>query len=118
MDTWVIVINFFYNLVYTFLIAFGVILGGTLFAGIGALIQNQPPLKTMLNIAASLKIWAIAASLGGTFSSFEVIEQGLLKGDIRSVLKQGVYILSALIGSNVGYSLIKLLEKCESLWGK
>ena len=111
-------ISFIHNLLYTFLIAFGVIIGGSLLAGVGALINNQPPLKTMLNISASLKIWAIAASLGGTFSSFEVIEQGLLKGDFKSVLKQGVYIISALIGSNIGYSLIRLLERCGSLWGK
>lgn len=103
-------------MIYTFVIAFGVMIGGSLFAGIGALINNQPPLKTMMDISRSLKIWAIAASLGGTFTTFEIIEKGLVQGDVKSILKQTVYILSALIGTNIGYSLIKLLEKCEFLW--
>ena len=113
-----ITISFIQNLLYTFLIAFGIIIGGSLFAGIGAIINNRPPLKTMLDISASLKIWAVAASLGGTFSSFEIIEKGLLKGDFKSLLKQATYIVIALIGSNLGYSLIRLLEKCGSLWQK
>lgn len=111
-----ITIHFLHNLLYTFLIAFGVILGGSLLAGIGAVFNHQPPLKTMMNISSSLKIWAIAASLGGTFTTFEVIEQGLIKGDIKTILKQGVYILSAFIGSNLGYFIIRLLEKCGRLW--
>ncbi|WP_053957326.1 YtrH family sporulation protein [Inediibacterium massiliense] len=109
---------FINNLIYTFLIALGVIIGAGFFAGIGALINNHPPLKTMIDIASSIKIWAIAVSLGGTFSSFEIIEQGIFKGEIRSVVKQIIYIISAFIGANLGYLIVKLLYKSEKLWEK
>ncbi|PAB60359.1 YtrH family sporulation protein [Anaeromicrobium sediminis] len=109
---------FINNLVYMFLIALGVIIGASFFAGIAALINNHPPLKTMMDISSSIKIWAVAVSLGGTFSSFEIIEQGILKGEIKSVVKQVAYIVSALIGANLGQLIIKLLWKSGSLWGE
>ncbi len=109
---------FINNLIYTFLIALGVIIGASFFAGIGALINNHPPLKTMIDISSSIKVWAVAVSLGGTFSSFEIIEQGLLKGEIKSVVKQVAYIISALTGANLGYLIIKLLWKSGKLWGE
>ena len=69
--------NFISNIIYSFLIAFGVIIGASAFAGIGAIINNHPPLKTMLDLASSIKIWAVATALGGTFSSFQIIEEGV-----------------------------------------
>lgn len=104
------------NLLYNFLIALGVIIGASFFAGIGAIINNHPPLKTMIDVSSSIKIWAVAVGLGGTFSSFEIIEQGLLRGELRSVIKQMAYIAAALIGSNLGCIIIRLLRKCGSLW--
>ena len=78
------------NVIYNFLISFGVIIGASLLAGIAALINDHPPLKTMFNIAGSIKIWAVAVALGGTFSSFEIIEKGIFKGEIRSIIKQAI----------------------------
>ncbi len=109
---------FLNNLLYNFLIAFGVILGACFFAGVGALINNHPPFKTMVDVARSIKIWAVAVGLGGTFSSFQIIEKGLMKGEIRAVIKQFMYIIAALTGSNCGYAIILLLRKCEKLWVK
>ncbi|MDK2918649.1 MAG: hypothetical protein PWQ37_1382 [Candidatus Petromonas sp.] len=109
---------FFHNLLYNFLIAFGVIIGASFFAGIGALINNHPPLKTMLDVSSSLKIWAVAVGLGGTFSSFQIIEQGLIKGEIKSVIKQMAYIVAALAGSNLGCIIIKIIRKCGRVWLK
>ncbi len=108
----------FNSLLHTFLIAFGVVIGASLFSGIGALINNHPPLKTMIDVSSSIKIWAAVVGLGGTFSSFQIIEQGLLKGEVRSILKQIAFIVSALAGSNLAFSVIKLLEKCGQLWEK
>ncbi|MTI48841.1 YtrH family sporulation protein [Sporosalibacterium faouarense] len=108
--------NFWSNLIYNFLIAFGVILGASVLAGMGAIFNNHPPMKTMLNVARSIKIWAVAVALGGTVTSFEAIDQGLWKGEIKSVVKQLAYILVALVGANVGYSLIKLIQRCRDLW--
>lgn len=109
-------IFFIGNLLYNFLIAFGVVVGASAFSGLGAIINNHPPLKTMISVARSIKIWAVAVSLGGTIASFELIDQGILKGEIKSVIKQLSYILIAFIGANVGYSFIKLLQKVGKLW--
>lgn len=92
--------------------------GASLFAGVGAVINNHPPLKTMLNIAGSVKVWAIAIALGGTFTSFEVIDKGLFRGEIKSIIKQAVYILMAVVGANAGMNFIRLLGRCGELWRK
>lgn len=108
--------SFFNNLLYSFLIAFGVVIGASLFAGVGALIINHPPMKTMLEVSKSIKIWAVAVALGGTFTSFQIIEQGLFNGEVKSLIKQIIYILIALIGANVAYSFLKLIQRCAKLW--
>lgn len=110
--------GFISNTIYNFLIAFGVITGASIFAGIAALINDHPPLKTMLDIAGSIKIWAVAVALGGTFSSFEVIEKGIFKGEIRSIIKQAICVVVALMGANVGFNFIKLISKCGEVWTK
>ncbi len=109
---------FLNNILYNFLIAFGVIIGASFFAGIGALINNHPPLKTMIDVVRSIKIWAVAVGLGGTFASFQIIEKGLLKGEIRAVIKQLAYIIAAFTGSNCGYMIVLLLKKCGETWTK
>ncbi|QEK13590.1 sporulation protein [Crassaminicella thermophila] len=106
------------NLIYNFFIAFGVIIGASVFAGIAALINNHPPVRTMFHVASSIKIWAVAVALGGTFSSFRIIEQGLIKGELKSVVKQIFYIVTALIGANLGYSFVKLIQRCGAIWIK
>lgn len=110
--------TFLNNLLYNFLIALGVILGASFFAGVGALLSNHPPLKTMVEVSTSIKIWAVAVALGGTFSTFEIIEEGLLKGEMRAVVKQILYIGVALVGANMGCVMISLLRKCGMLWLK
>ena len=72
----------------------------------------------MSDVAASLKIWAVAVALGGTFSSFEVFEQGILKGEVRGMTKQIIYIIAALTGANIGYGFVTLIKKCGVLWIK
>lgn len=108
--------NFTGNLIYNFLIAFGVVVGASLCAGLGALLNNHPPIKTMLNISSSIKIWAVAVALGGTVASFEALDKWLLKGEIRLVVKQVLYIIMALLGANVGYGFIKIIQRCGELW--
>ncbi|MFZ5354239.1 MAG: YtrH family sporulation protein [Bacillota bacterium] len=108
--------TFFNNMVYSFLVCFGVIVGASIFAGLAALINNHPPFKAMCDIADSLKIWAVAIAVGGTFSSFEIFEKGIMKGDIRSLTKQVIYIVIALIAANLGCELIKMLRRCGDLW--
>lgn len=106
------------NIVYNFLISFGVIMGASIFAGIGAIINNNPPLKTMLDVAGSIKIWAMAVALGGTFSSYEIIEKGIFKGELRTIAKQAIYVLTAITGANAGHGFILLLQRCSEAWTK
>lgn len=106
------------NILYSFLVAFGIVTGAGIFGGIGAILNNHPPLKTMLNLAGSVKIWAVAAALGGTFSSFEIIEKGLFNGEIKSIIKQMAYILTALLGANLGFGVIRFIQWCGDLWTK
>lgn len=110
--------NFYVSVINNFLIASGVVIGASCFTGIGAVITNQPPCRAMLEVAGSMKIWAIAASLGGTFSSFTVIERGLFEGEIRILIKQLLFILIALLGANTGYGFIRLILRCVEIWGK
>lgn len=109
---------FYTSVIQNFLIAFGVVIGASLFSGLGAVLTNQPPYKVMVEVANSIKIWAIAASLGGTFSSFTVIEKGIFDGEIRTLIKQALFILISLTGANMGYEFIRLLQRCGAIWGK
>ncbi|NLM76143.1 MAG: sporulation protein [Clostridiaceae bacterium] len=108
--------EFVASLINNFLIAFGVVIGASVFAGIGAILTDQPPLKTMLDLAGSIKIWAMAVALGDTFSSFAAIEKGLFEGEFRSIIKQAIMVLTAIFGSNTGYYFIKFLHRCSQLW--
>lgn len=110
--------SFYTNIIQNFCIAFGVVIGGSIFSGIGAILTNNPPLRTMVNIASSIKIWAVAIALGGTFSSFKIIDKGILEGEIKSIIKQLLYILIALLGANLGYAFIKLFQRSSELWLK
>lgn len=113
----IILSGFFNNIINNFLIAFGVVIGASIFVGVGAIITDNPPLRTMVNLATSIKIWAMATALGGTFSSFAVIDKGLFEGEIKSIIKQVIYIFVALLGANAGYSFIRLIQRCSEVWG-
>lgn len=99
------------NLLYNFSIALGVLLGGSLFGGLAALVTGGQPLKTMVTLSEQIKIWAIAVALGGTFSSFQMLDLGFFKGEFRAVIKQVLYILSSFFGAHVGYLIIFYIEK-------
>lgn len=99
----------FPTLVYSFLVALGIMVGGSLTGSLGALICREPPLKTMVDLADKLKIWALAAALGGTFAPIRVIEAGFLEGQLLNVARQILFIISAFYGAHLGYRLILLL---------
>lgn len=54
--------------------------GGAMVGGIGAVVSLQPPTQTMLDIADRIKIWALAAAVGGTIDPMRVIESNFLTG--------------------------------------
>jgi len=46
--------SFLANLVYSFMVSFGVIVGASAFSGIAAILLNHPPLKIMSDISNSV----------------------------------------------------------------
>lgn len=108
--------NTFVGIVQSYFLAFGVVVGASVFTGIGAIITNQPPMRSMLDVASSTKIWAMAIALGDSFSTFEVIEKGIIEGQLRGFIKQMLYILVAFLGANMGYGFVKFLHRCTEIW--
>lgn len=97
------------KLVLVFFTACGVMLGAALLGSLGAALVREPPVSVMLRIAQEIKIWAIAAAIGGTFSTFEVFESGLFRGEVIAVARQLCYVLSSLAGAQFGYFMILAL---------
>jgi hypothetical protein len=105
-----LMLSFFQNILYNFFISLGVMLGGCMFGGLAATLNGDPPLKTMIDLCEKIKIWAVVVALGGTFPSFKVLEVGIFNGEFRSLIKQVIYILSALLGAHIAHHLIFCLE--------
>ena len=101
--------NFENKIVLVFFTALGIMLGAVMIGSIAAVLVREPPMAVMLKLARDMKIWAIAAAIGGTFSTFEIFESGLFNGEVRAVVKQILYIISALAGTQAGYYLILAL---------
>lgn len=97
------------KVILIFFTALGIMLGATLIGSLSAVLVREPPVAVILKLARDMKIWAIAAAIGGTFSTFEVFESGLFQGELRAVIRQLLYIFSALAGTQAGYQLILTL---------
>lgn len=109
-----LVIELFAGITFNFFVAFGIVLGGTLFGGVAAFINQQPPFDSMWNWSERLKIWGLVAALGGTFDSFLHIERVFREGDISPVIKQIVFIISAFMGAHTCTTMLKWFLKGES----
>lgn len=94
------------KMVIIFFTALGVVLGAALVGSASAIIVKQPPATTMLRLAGEIKIWAIVAAIGGTFTTIEVLESGIFEGEFRAVIKQLLYVLSGFAGAQMGYFII------------
>ena len=92
-----------------YFVSFGVLVGGSLFGGLGAFFTNQLPVHTTLDYADRLKIWALVAALGGTFDSIKIFETGIIGGNLSSLIKQILYIIVALFGAYTGQLVIRWL---------
>lgn len=101
-------VGFINNVILDFFVALGIVLGGSIIGAIGAVLTHKPPMTTMVDLADQLKIWALVAALGGTMDTLKVFDTGLFGGGQFSVaIKQFLYLVSAFLGCNVGYYLIK-----------
>ncbi len=92
-----------------FFIAFGVVIGGALLAGVGSVLVLQAPGTVMLETAAKLKIWAIVAAVGGTIDPMRVIESNMLDGHLSPVVQQVTIIITAFLGAHMGTELVKMI---------
>jgi hypothetical protein len=101
--------TFLNKMVLIYFTALGILLGASLVGSLAAVLVREPPVITMLKLARDIKIWAIAAAIGGTFSTFEILESGLFQGEVRAVIKQLFYIVSALAGTQTAHYLILAL---------
>lgn len=89
-----------------FFTAMGVVLGASLVGSLAAVLTWNMPVKTMTRLAADIKIWAIVAAIGGTFTTLEILQMGLFEGELRAVVKQLLYLVSAFLGAQTGYFII------------
>lgn len=99
--------RFLPTLIIDFCVAFGVVLGASLLAGVGAVLTLQPPTSIMRSYSDSIKIWAMVAAIGGTIDPIRVIEGHLLESHLSPVIKQILYILSAFMGAHMGTTLVQ-----------
>lgn len=99
--------TFLTKAILDFFIAFGIVLGGAMLGGVGAVIALQPPTQTMLDIAGKIKIWALAAAVGGTIDPMRVIESNMLDGNLSPAIKQILYLIFAFLGAHMGTELVK-----------
>ncbi len=76
---------------------------------LGAALGNSPPMNSMVEVAGKMKIWALVAGLGGTFSFIEAFEYGLIGGHPGQLLQQFIFLCSAFAGAHIGYLIITYL---------
>ena len=100
---------FQHKVILVFCTALGMMLGASLIGSLAALLAKEPPVTTMLKLAREIRIWAVAAALGGTFSFLEVLESGLFEGEVRAMIKQLCFVVSAIAGTQVGYYFLLVL---------
>ncbi|MBO7745311.1 YtrH family sporulation protein [Paenibacillus sp. MWE-103] len=103
--------SFLSKSIVDFFIAFGVVFGGSMLAGMGSVFVMAAPAAIMIDTASRLKIWALVAAVGGTIDPMRVIESNMLEGHLSPVVQQVFYILCAFLGAHMGTELIRWLCK-------
>jgi hypothetical protein len=94
-----------------FFVAFGIVIGGSMLAGIGSVFMLLPPAATMADTAARLKIWAIVAAIGGSIDPVRVIESNIAGGHLSPAAQQICFIVIAFLGAHLGTELVRLVCK-------
>lgn len=101
--------TFVTTLIIDFMVSMGMVVGGALLGGVGALLRHNPPMATMLHLADQLKIWALVSTLGGTMDTLRVIETGVLAWKLLPMARQFAYLVAAFLGCQIGFLLIRSL---------
>ena len=97
------------RIIPVFFIALGVILGASFAGSIGGILTKQSPLKTMIDIAEDIKLYAIISAIGGTFTNLKILEGGFFQGEFLIIIQQFLILLSAYLGAQLGYWLITVI---------
>lgn len=106
-------ISFIQTAVIYFFVAMGMVVGGSILGGVGALFMHSPPMSIMVRLADQIKIWALVSTLGGTMDTLRVIETGVLGLSVGPIVKQISYLSVAFIGAQIGFLLIRWLANVE-----
>lgn len=101
--------TFWQRLILVAAVALGVVVGASIAGMLAALAVGRPPLLVMATVAREIKVWAVAAAIGGTFSTLEILESGIFQGQIFGLARQLLVILASFIGAQVGSWLVKML---------
>ncbi|MDP5274407.1 YtrH family sporulation protein [Chengkuizengella axinellae] len=102
--------NLLTKMITDYMIAFGVVLGASLMAGIAATLTLQPPSFTMQEVAKNVKIWAVVVAIGGTIDPLRLIESNVIDGQLSPAIKQILQIISAFMGAQAGTALMLWLS--------
>ncbi|WCN37245.1 YtrH family sporulation protein [Aneurinibacillus uraniidurans] len=97
------------GMVMHFFVAYGIVLGGSIMAGIAAVLTRQPPFQEMADYALKLKIWGLVGALDGTFDSFLQIEKVFAAGSMSPIIRQIIFILSAFMGADTCTRMVRWL---------
>jgi hypothetical protein len=92
-----------------FFLAFGVVFGGSMFAGIASVFMMMPPATMMMSAAGQLKIWALVAAVGGSVDPLRVIESNIVEGNLSPVAIQVGYMLVSFLGAHIGTEFVRFL---------
>ncbi len=99
------------KIISIYFVSFGIVLGGSLFAGLGAVLIKQSPIVIMKGVALDIKFWAILSAIGGTIDTLKGFEVGFIGGHLSVAVRQILYIISAFAGATMAsYILLFLIE--------
>ncbi|MBO8126954.1 MAG: hypothetical protein H0Z38_06940 [Firmicutes bacterium] len=90
--------------------AFGMIIGAAWLTGLITFLTTGSPIVSMLEVARSLRIWAMAAAMGGTFPLLEALES-TFSGDVYTLLRHLGIFTSAALGAWCGWWVLNALLK-------
>lgn len=101
--------DFLSKAIQDFFVAFGVVFGAAMLAGISSIVTMQPPgpAETMRQLADNVKIWAVVVAIGGTIDPLRFIERSVTEGYFSPAAKQIFFILCAFLGAHSGTELIR-----------
>ncbi|HZG76858.1 MAG TPA: YtrH family sporulation protein [Paenibacillus sp.] len=101
--------EFLSKAIQDFFVAFGVVFGASLLAGMSSILTMQPPgpAETMRQLSENLKIWAVVVAIGGSIDPIRFIEHSVSAGYFSPAAKQILLILCAFLGAHSGTELIR-----------